>query len=48
LGGKSILVTFQQIPKGQDRFEFSKAHSLDGITKFRIGRKKIIQELNVS
>jgi hypothetical protein len=47
LGGKSISVAFQQIPLGRDKFEFSKAHALEGIRKFRIGREKIIKELNV-
>jgi hypothetical protein len=47
LGGKSRPVAFQQIPPGHDRIEFAKAHALEGIRKFRIGRDKIIQELHV-
>jgi hypothetical protein len=47
LGGKARPIAFQQIPLGQDKLEFSKAHALEGIRKFRIGREKIIQELNV-
>ena len=47
LGGKARPIAFQQIPFGQDKLEFSKAHALEGIRKFRIGREKIIQELHV-
>ncbi|HEY5916375.1 MAG TPA: hypothetical protein VIU13_03205 [Chryseolinea sp.] len=48
IAGKSLNVTFQQVPDGQDRFEFSKEHAIEGIRKYRIGREKIVQELNVS
>ena len=48
IAGKSLNVAFQQIPKGHDKFEFSKTHAIEGIKKYRIGRDKIIQELNVS
>ena len=47
LGGKARPIAFQQIPLGQNKLEFSKAHALEGIRKFRIGRERIIQELNV-
>ncbi len=47
IAGKSLNVAFQQIPAGQDRFEFSKEHAIEGIRKYRIGREKIIQELSV-
>src|SRR5688572_13586678 len=47
IGGKSLNVSFQQIPAGHDRFEFSEAHAMEGIKKYRIGRNKIIHELNV-
>ena len=47
LGGKSRPIAFQQIPVGQDILEFSKAHAVEGIRKFRIGRERIIQELTV-
>ena len=47
LGNKSMPVAFQQIPIGQDKFEFSKAHAIEGIRNYRIGREKIIQELNI-
>lgn len=46
--GKSLNVAYQQIPIGQDRFEFSKAHAIQGIKEYKIGREKIIQELDVS
>lgn len=45
LAGKSFNVAFRQIPVGHDRFEFSKAHAIEGIRKYRIGREKIVQEL---
>jgi hypothetical protein len=48
IGGRSLDVAFQQIPAGEDRFEFAKAHAIEGIRKFRIGREIIIQELCVS
>jgi hypothetical protein len=48
IGGKSLNVAFQQIPAGHDKFEFSKTHAIQGIKEYRIGRNKIIQELNVS
>lgn len=47
LAGKGMPVAFQQIPLGQDKFEFSMKHALEGIRKYRIGREKIIQELMV-
>ena len=47
LAVKSMPLAFQQIPVGQDRFEFSKEHAFDGIRNYRIGREKIIQELSV-
>ena len=47
IGEKSFNVAHQQIPVGQDILEFSKAHALQGIKEYKIGRKKIIQELNV-
>ena len=47
IAAKSLDITFQQVPAGQDRFEFTKAHALAGIRKFRIGREKIIHELSV-
>ena len=45
--GKSLNVAFQQIPAGQDRFEFTKDHAIEGIREYRIGRNKIIHELRV-
>lgn len=47
LGHKSIPIPFHQIPAGQDRFEFSKGHAIEGIRQFRIGRQKVIEELSV-
>jgi hypothetical protein len=47
LGGKSRPIAFQQIPLGQDKLEVSKAHAVEEIRKFRIGRERIIQELTV-
>jgi hypothetical protein len=47
IGTKSLNVAFQQVPVGQDRLEFTKAHAIQGIREFRIGREKIIQELRV-
>ena len=47
LAHRSMPVTSQQIPVGQDKFEFTKAHAIEGIRKYRIGREKIIQELSV-
>ena len=47
LAHRSMPVTSQQIPVGQDKFEFRKAHAIEGIRKYRIGREKIIQELSV-
>lgn len=47
IGGKSLNVAFQQIPAGQDRFEFTKDHAIGGIREYRIGKEKIIQELSV-
>ena len=47
IGGKSLNVAFEQIPAGQDRFEFSKEHAIKGIKRYRIGREKIVQELSV-
>jgi len=44
IGGKSMNVAFQQIPAGHGRFEFSKAHAIEGIKEYRIGRNKIILE----
>jgi hypothetical protein len=44
---KSLNVGFQQIPVGQDRFEFSRKHAIERIKKYRMGREKIIQELRV-
>lgn len=48
IGGKSLNIGLQQMPAGQDKFEFSKEHAMEGIWKFRIGKDKIVQELNVS
>lgn len=48
IGGKSLNVAFQQIPAGQDRFEFAQAHAIEGIKEFRIGREKIIQGLSLA
>jgi hypothetical protein len=48
IAGKSLHVAYQQIPVGQDRFEFSKAHAIEGIKEYRIGRDKIIKELRTS
>jgi hypothetical protein len=47
LGSKARPILFQQIPAGQDKLEFSKAHALEGIRRFRIGRERIVQTLNV-
>jgi hypothetical protein len=47
IGAKSLNVAFQQIPVGHDRFEFTKAHAIEGIREFRIGREKIVHELSV-
>jgi hypothetical protein len=47
IAGKSLNVAFQQIPHGHDKFEFSKAHAIEGIKNFRIERQKIVQELRV-
>ena len=47
IGGKTLNVAFQQVPGGQDRFEFAKAHAIEGIREFRIGREKIVHELSV-
>jgi hypothetical protein len=47
LVNRSMPVSFQQIPHGQDKYEFSKLHAIEGIRKYRIGREYIIQELNV-
>ena len=47
IGAKSLNLTFQQIPAGHDKFEFSKTHAIEGIKEYRIGRSKIVQELNV-
>lgn len=47
LGGKSLPIAFQQIPTGQDKFEYTKAHAIEGIKKYRIGRAKIVKELSV-
>ncbi|MEJ1242563.1 hypothetical protein WBG78_30750 [Chryseolinea sp. T2] len=45
---KSLNVAFQEIPEGQDRFEFSKKHAIEGIRRYRIGREEIIIELSES
>jgi hypothetical protein len=47
IAGKSLNVTFQQIPAGHDKFEYSKAHAIEGIKKIRIERQRIVQELSV-
>jgi hypothetical protein len=47
IGAKSLKVALEQVPYGQDIFEFSKKHAIEGIRKYRVGREKIIQELNV-
>jgi hypothetical protein len=43
-----LNVAFQQIPAGQDKFEFSMTHAIEGIKEYRIARNKIIEELDVS
>ena len=48
IAGKSIDASFQEMPIGQDGFEFTKEHAIEGIKKYRIGREKIIKELSVS
>ena len=45
IGAKSLNVEFQQIPPGKDRFDFVKAHAIQGIEEYRIGREKIVREL---
>jgi hypothetical protein len=47
LAARGMPVAFQQIPLGQDKFEFSKQHAIEGIRKYRIRREKIIHELKV-
>ena len=46
LGGKSLNVEFLKIPEGHDRFEFAKAHAIEGIRRYRIGRMKLILEMS--
>jgi hypothetical protein len=48
IAARSMNIAFQQIPVGQDRFEFSKAHAIQGIKTYRIRRDKIVQELSES
>ena len=43
-----VCIAFQQIPLGDDKFEFAKTHAIEGLRKYKVGRDKLIQELNVS
>jgi hypothetical protein len=45
VAGQSAIVDFKQIPKGQDEFEFTKAHALQAIREYKMSGKEIVYDL---